>query len=107
MIYMGFILSKRIIKAHPYGFVGAIIEGRRGIGKSSYCIKIMKETYQTYYDCDDKEAYEYALKNLMFDIDNIIPRLREARKNDEIILALTWDDAGVHGSSMQWFLEIT
>jgi hypothetical protein len=42
---MGFILAKRIVKRHPNGFLGVIIEGKRGMGMSSYCIKVMKEVY--------------------------------------------------------------
>ena len=104
---MALILAKRILKAHPNGFVGAIVEGRRGVGKSSYCIKVMKEVYKEYHGCNDKEAYRYALKHTMFDIDQIIPLLQDARKNDEMIPVLTWDDAGVHGSSMHWFFEMS
>ena len=103
---MGFILARRILKAHPNGFVGAIVEGKRSIGKSSYCIKVMKEVYQTVHSCDDKEAYEYSLANIIFTMDDIIETLRKSRKTRVMIPVLTWDDAGVGGSSMQWFLNM-
>ena len=103
---MALILAKRILKAHPNGFVGATVEGRRGVGKSSYCIKIMKEVYKEYYGCSESKAYEHALKHVMFNIDDIIPVLKNARKNNEMIPVLCWDDAGVHGSSMQWFIDM-
>jgi len=103
---MSFVLAKRILKAHPHGFVGAIVEGKRGVGKSSYCIKVMKDAYQTFYGLDDVEAYEYALDHLLFDLNEVIPFLKKAAYSDEMVLVVTWDDAGVHGSSFRWFTNM-
>lgn len=100
---MSFILSKRIIKEHPNGFRSAIVEGRQGIGKTSYCIKVTKEVYQTLFELNDKEAWDMALRHIMFSIDDIILRLADAKDNKEIIPCLIWDDAGVHGSNIKWF----
>lgn len=102
---MGFALGNRITKEHPHGFRSAIVEGRQGIGKSAYCIKVMKQVYQTLYDCDDKTAYRYALQHLMFSMDDIILYLAKAKEKDEMIPCLTWDDAGVHGSNIKWFKD--
>jgi len=103
---MGFILAKKILQAHPHGFVGAIVEGKRGVGKSSYCIKVMKEIYQSIYDCNDDKAYEYALKYIVFKLDDLIGLVRQARVKQQMIPVLTWDDAGVHGSNLQWFINM-
>ena len=103
---MGFILAKKIVKNHPNGFIGAIIEGKRSVGKSSYCIKVMKEVYQTLYNLDDKAAFEMALNRLLFDMDDVIRVMKESRQRDEMIPVVTWDDAGVHGSNLQWFINM-
>jgi len=100
---MGFILAKRILREHPNGFRSAIVEGRQGIGKTSYCIKVMKEVYQVLYDLSDEDAYLMALEYVLFSIDDIIIKLNDARKKREMIPCLTWDDAGVHGSNIKWF----
>ena len=103
---MSLVLSKRILNSHPNKFVGAIVEGHRGIGKSAYCIKIMKEVYQEYYKCSNSRAYEYALENMLFDLDDVIPFLKRASDSDTIVPVVTWDDAGVHGSSIRWFTNL-
>jgi hypothetical protein len=103
---MGFVLAKKIVKAHPNGFVGAVVEGKRAIGKSSYCIKVMKEVYQNLYDCGDNEAYQLALDHILFDMDDVVRTLHEARQKDSMIPVVTWDDAGVHGSNLQWFINM-
>jgi len=103
---MGLILAKRIQIAHPNGFVGAIVEGRRGVGKSSYCIKVMKEVYQNMYNLSDKEAWEMALDHILFDLDDVIPFLKKASNRDESVPVVTWDDAGVHGSNLRWFTNM-
>jgi len=103
---MGLILAKRIQIAHPNGFVGAIVEGRRGVGKSSYCIKVMKEVYQNMYDLSEDEAWEMALDHILFDLDDVIPFLKRAAIGAKPVPVVTWDDAGVHGSNLRWFTNM-
>jgi len=102
---MGFVLAKRILSEHPNGFRASLVEGRQGIGKSSYCIKVMKEIFQELFDLDDIAAWDMALKHIMFSMDDIILRLAKAKDIDEMIPVLTWDDAGVHGSNIKWFTD--
>jgi len=103
---MGFILAKRIVTQHPNGFVGAIVEGKRAVGKSAYAIKVMKEVYQTIYDCDDEQGYRLALDHIIFSMDDIVKTLSESRRKNEMIPVVCWDDAGVHGSNLQWFINM-
>ena len=105
-VFMGFILAKKIAKAHPNGFVGAVIEGKRAIGKTSYAIKVVKEVFKTIYGCNDVDAYNMALKHIVFNIEDVIGILKNARQKEEMIPALVWDDAGVHGSSLQYFINL-
>lgn len=103
---MTFILAKKTLKERPHGFLGCQIEGRRGIGKSTYCIKVMKDMYKELYGYDEDEAYKMALKYTLFSIDDIITTVKDARSSGETIPVITWDDAGVHGSSLQWFINM-
>jgi len=103
---MSLVLTKRILRSHPNKFVGAIVEGHRGVGKSAYCIKIMKEVYQEYYNCSEYKAYNIALDHMLFDLDDVIPFLKNASDSDSIVPVVTWDDAGVHGSSIRWFTNL-
>lgn len=105
-ICMGLVLTNRILKAHPNGFVGAIVEGKRGVGKSSYCIKVMKGVYQELYGLNDEDAYNMALEHVLFDLDDVIPFLKKAIDSDSMIPVVTWDDAGVHGSNIRWFTNM-
>ena len=103
---MTFVLTRRIIRERPNGFCGCVVEGRRGIGKSAYCLKVMKEIYMEIYHCTEREGYEYALKYTLYDIEDIISTLKDANESNETIPVITWDDAGVHGSSLQWFINM-
>lgn len=103
---MSLYLSKKILREYPNGFVGGIVEGKRGVGKSAYCIKVMKEVYQKRNGCSDEEAYDIALKHLLFDLDDVIPFLQHASKQPQPVIVATWDDAGVHGSNIRWFTNM-
>jgi hypothetical protein len=103
---MALVLAKRIVKAHPNGFVGAVVEGKRSIGKSSYTIKVCKEVFKELEDCSENTAYQLALDHIVFSLDDLIRILSTARKKHEMIPVLVWDDAGVHGSSLQYFINL-
>lgn len=99
-------LTKRIIKAHPNGFVGATIVGKRGIGKSAYCIKVMKDVFMNLTGCSEEEGYEQALKHIVFDIGEVITFLKKASDSDDMLPVVTWDDASVHGGSLRFFTNM-
>jgi len=103
---MTFILSDKIIRERPNGLCSPIVEGKRGIGKSAYCLKTSKEVYQKIYDCSETEAWNLALKYTLYDIEDIITTLEDAINKREPLPVVTWDDAGVHGSSLQWFFKM-
>lgn len=103
---MSLILSNKIIRERPNGLCSPIVEGKRGIGKSAYCLKTMKEVFQKVYECSESEAYDTALKYTLYDIEDIIFTLEDAIDKKEPLPVVTWDDAGVHGSSLQWFFKM-
>ena len=73
------------------GAVTAIIHGERGLGKSTFAMLVLKELYGD---------WDAALRFTVFDINDVVSMLEGKR-----ILALHWDDAGVHGSAYRWFTD--
>lgn len=90
-----FILAKMIKKAYrTNGFVGAIVYGKQGYGKSSYALKT---AYQIYEDWDK------ALDSLVFRLEDLLRILKTTIKTGHRKKLLIWDDAGVHGNKYKWF----
>lgn len=74
------------------GFVGIIVYGRQGAGKSVYAIKL---AYKILGDWDK------ALNAVKFDAREILEFLSDKRKK-----ILIWDDAGVFASKYLYFRDI-
>ncbi len=90
-----FILAKMIKAAiRQDGFVGAIIYGNQGYGKSVYALKT---AFQVYRDWD------IVFSNLVFRLEDLYDKLLSAITNRKPIQVLIWDDAGVHGNKYKWF----
>ena len=109
-------LSKNIVDAHPYGYYGALIKGKKGSGKSTYCVHTAAQVYYLLSKLpDDKryinleqnisyeEAYHVALDHTKFKLNDIISLLRELkgayRDTTKMCPCLIWDDAGVYAGS--------
>jgi hypothetical protein len=104
---MSSILAKKILREHPNGFVGCIVEGPRAIGKSTYCLKVSKEVYQTLYpQLTEMQAYDLALEYCLFEIDDVLRVLKKTRRERKVIPCVIWDDAGAFASSLLWFVDI-
>lgn len=121
-------LSKRIVKAHPDGFLQAIIDGDRGSGKTAFCLHTMREVYQYIYGVDRVDAwnmifgigsYSHDKPKMMFTIRDVIDALRTLDKidmddvgsiiqqqRDLMIPCVTWDDAGMHGGRLKVLIDM-
>jgi len=109
-------LSQFIVKAHPNGYVGGLIEGPRGIGKSTFCLHIMREVYQYIGGLSRDDAWEIALDRILFTMNDIIRLLSVVEQidmdnviesqNELMIPVATWDDAGMHGGRLKHFIDI-
>ena len=96
-----FVLTDLILREwFTYGFLSVITYGRQGVGKSIYNMKVAAEVFG--YLKRKLTWRELIDKYVVFDVDDLISRVREARSR---IPVLIWDDAGVHGSSYWWFLD--
>ena len=90
-----FLLAKMIKAAYrSNGFVGAVVYGKQGYGKSSYALKV---AYQIYGDWDR------VFNAIVFKLEDLVSALRESIVTGKRRQLLIWDDAGVHGNKYRWF----
>lgn len=99
-------LAYRIMQKHPSGFIGAIIEGERGYGKSSYALKVMAQVYKNILGLDDEAAWNMALDNVIFSMDDLIKRINNNIETDTVTPVWCLDDATVHFSSYKFFTNL-
>ena len=109
-------LSTKMIDAHPYGCFSALVKGRKGVGKSTYCIHGSAQVYyilsklpdskryiKLEQDISFEEAYHVALDHLKFKLSDIVDILRESKgalkDSTKMCPCVIWDDAGVYASS--------
>ena len=109
-------LAEKMLDAHPYGCFSALVKGRKGSGKSTYCIHGSAQVYYILSKQPDnkryikleqnisyEEAYHIALDHLKFKLDDIVEVLKESkgglRDPTKMCPCIIWDDAGVHASS--------
>lgn len=110
-------LAETAAKTHlsPLGrFNGFIIEGELRMGKTSYSIKAMRDTYIILNPSLSKdEAYEMALDNVHFKIEPFLKLIREKQKEIKSMLPkidwskripiLTLDDASLYAGIDLYF----
>lgn len=98
----GLVLSKKILAAHPNGFVGALIVGKRGIGKSTYGLIVLHEIYIK-LGYTENQAWREALNRCLFHLKDVIDFLEQSALSDDKEIALLWDDTGIYASGMSYF----
>jgi len=99
-------LAKFIMRNHPHGFVGAIIEGERGYGKSMYALKLMAQIYYHYDGLSEEEAWQKSLDNMLFTMEDFTSRIDWNINNDYITPVWCLDDATVHFGSLRFFTAL-
>jgi len=104
MIEKGLELSKKIYHSHPTGFTGAIIIGKRGIGKSSYGLRVVNEVYR-HAGMTPNESWEKALDVCLFEIKDVVKFLKKSSREPEPERVALWDDVGIFASSSMYFTE--
>lgn len=99
-------LAYRIMKKYPSGFIGAIIEGERGYGKSSYALKVMAQVYQNLEGLDDEASWNRAIDNMVFSMDDLVRYINSNIASDTVSPVWCLDDATVHFSSYKFFTNL-
>lgn len=110
-------LSQKIVKSHPNGFTGAVIDGPRGYGKSTFCMHTMREVYQYIDGIDRVDAWKKVLKYTLFTMNDVIDALEIVEDIDmgnviesqaeHMIPVICCDDAGRHMGRLKHFLDMT
>jgi len=110
-------LARETVKNHPRGYVGAVIEGGRGAGKTVFCLKTQREVYQYHYGITRDDAWEKVLKDIIFSIDDIVTMLDNLDNlddyenhmgdwwNEQVHVCRIWDDAGMHGGKYKYQVD--
>lgn len=101
---MGSILTKKIFQSYPNSFTAFNICGRRGIGKSSYSLWALHDAF-VLMGYTHNQAWREALGCLKFKLVDVVAYLKDAVDNDEKKVCLIWDDARVHASGGQYFIQ--
>jgi hypothetical protein len=123
-------LTLKMEENYPFSFYGAVVKGKKGLGKSTYCIHCLaqlfllvsrvpdkkrymqwipddKEYRQIKYKIGLEEAYHLALDHTFFDFRDIVRTLYRAKgalKDVRLMVpGIIWDDAGVYGGSQVWW----
>ena len=111
-------MHDKILRRHPNGFTGAVIQGERGMGKSTYAYKVMaklyltlgeyrsQETGQITYVNNEDDAYKAALEHMIFSPDQLIRLIKYNIANDYITPVICLDDATVHFNSYKFFVDL-
>jgi len=100
------ILAKKILWAYKTGgFTCAIVEGNRGIGKSSYSLKVFHDIFVNQGWLDDV-AWSMALDRILYKVEDIIDFLDKSQKKRQHEVGFIWDDAAVFGSNLTWYTNI-
>jgi len=113
-------IGKRIVRAwEREGFVCIMIEGPRGIGKSTTSLKIATEVIKYRYEVNTDDALDIILNDghLMFSIDDVIDSTDRLGNSEDILEMTTkdmkkmgkkrsiiqiWDDAGMHAGKQKF-----
>ena len=95
-----------ILRQHPHGFVGAIIEGERGYGKSMYALKTLAQIYLMMDGLSEDETWEKALSCMLFTMEDFTGMIDWNIKHDYITPACCLDDATVHFGSLKYFTNL-
>lgn len=109
-------LSQKIVRSHPDGYCGAVVDGPRGYGKSAFCMHVMREVYQYIDGTDRVDAWKKVLSNMFFTMNDVINALKivESIDMDNVIESqrqfmipvICWDDAGMHGGRLKHFVDM-
>jgi len=107
-------LARETVKLHPRGYKGVAVEGDRGVGKTVFCLKTQREVYQYHYGITRDDAWEMVLKDIIFDINDLVKMLNNLDHldeyennmsdwwNEQVQICKVWDDAGMHGGKYRY-----
>ena len=100
-------LTRFILNAiRSTGFISAIIEGERRLGKSAYAIKVMASVFYKIDGTTEQEAWDRALDNMIFSPEQLMKKIEQRTADEKIDYVWCIDDAAVHFSGYLYFINI-
>ena len=99
-----FVMTKKILecnKPKSFDLTSALCVGKRGIGKTIYCIKVARQYYEIKYGMETGEAYEHALNSIIFSLDEMIHLMKTHSWKNRVDLII-FDDCGIFTSGMMY-----
>lgn len=85
------------------GLYSSIVTGKRGVGKSSYCIQVLYRVFRSLgYECE--ESWTMTLDRTLYTIPDIIHFLDTATEAESPDIFI-WDDAGVFAGGVRWLTD--
>jgi len=101
-------LGKRIVRMFPNRFLGGIILGERGWGKSMYAYKNMAYTFHHLpsFQYNEKQAFQEALDNIIFTPDQFMDKVDYNIDHDIVDPVWCIDDASVHFHSFLHLMNV-
>lgn len=97
-------MTKKILecnKPKSYDFISAMVTGKRGIGKTVYCIKLVRQYYELKYGMDKDEAYRKAISSIIFSLDEMIHLMKTHTWKNRVDVII-FDDCGIFTSGMMY-----
>ena len=92
-----FVVTKKILRAHRQEeYESFYLVGRKGVGKTTFAVKIVTQIYMTLYKLSEDDAYKEALKVLFFDMNDVISFLKKYSGEQQTVMI--WDDIRAHMS---------
>lgn len=107
-----------IIRRHPNGFAGYVIQGERGLGKSMYAYKVMAKVYYKLGEYrnlktgkilpvnNELDAYKASLEYMIFSPKDLINLIDYNTHKRNMTPVLCLDDATVHFNSYKFFVDL-
>jgi len=82
------------------GLYSSVVTGKRGAGKSSYCIQVLYRVFRDLgFECE--ESWQMSLDRTLYTIPDIIDFLDKST-DKEFKDIFIWDDAGVFAGGVRW-----
>lgn len=82
------------------GLYSSVVTGKRGVGKSSYCIQVLYRVFRDLgFECE--ESWKMALARTLYTIPDVVDFL-DSSTDKEFKDLFIWDDAGVFAGGVRW-----
>lgn len=94
---------RNILSARKHeGLYNCIVTGKRGIGKSSYCLQILYNIFRK-LGYDVEASWEMSLDRIIYKVSEVVDFLDKTMNGDKDIFI--WDDAGVYAGGVRWLTD--